>query len=411
MNKVAANFQEFIKTVQTQILQDWENLPGEQRQELEGVLRRLPGDYKGWRILLEETVDQFRIATGKKTRVTIIGPVNSGKSTLYNQLLSKKEDRSEVSPVPGTTRRVIRSDAGLFQILDTPGADAAGPVGELEKERALMAAREADFIILLFDASHGVRAAQRELYEEVSALNIPLVIGLNKIDMVPKAKEKLRRQAAEALGLDIRQILPLSAKKRSGMEALLFAVAKSEPALVAALGAALPEYRRRLSEGVLRKAMSTAGAVGATPLPFLDFIPLIAIQSAMVISIARIYDEEMSLKRARELIATFGLGMLGRMLFYEASKFAGPPGWLVAAAIAAATTATVGYAAISWFDKGERLSSEAFASISKRISDDLIGRIKRTRRKPQKEKLQNEIELAMQSIDQTTESTKNQKDE
>jgi small GTP-binding protein len=76
------------------------------------------------------------VVTGDKRRVTIVGPANVGKSTLYNQLIRNAAGRAEVSAVPGTTRVSQTADAGLFAVVDTPGADAVGGVGEVEKERA-----------------------------------------------------------------------------------------------------------------------------------------------------------------------------------------------------------------------------------------------------------------------------------
>jgi uncharacterized protein (DUF697 family) len=58
----------------------------------------------------------------------------------------------------------------------------------------------------------------------------------------------------------------------------------------------------------------------ATPLAFLDFIPLMVIQGAMVLSIARIYNYRITLARVKEIIASFGEGILGRTLLHEISK-------------------------------------------------------------------------------------------
>ncbi len=52
------------------------------------------------------------------------------------------------------------------------------------------------------------------------------------------------------------------------------------------------------------------------------------IQSAMVVSIARIYDFKITFRRLIELLFTFGLGLLGRTLFYQISNSAAlPAGW------------------------------------------------------------------------------------
>ena len=91
---------------------------------------------------------------------------------------------AKVSPIPGTTRINQTADAGLFAVIDTPGADAVGEVGEKEKLEALKAARDADFLIILFDAIQGIKKTEQEIFEELKALGKPYIVALNKIDLV-----------------------------------------------------------------------------------------------------------------------------------------------------------------------------------------------------------------------------------
>jgi len=202
-----------------------------------------------------------------------------------------------------------------------------------------------------------------------------MVVGLNKMDLVKREGPQVVGRAAAALGVPSDSLVALSAKTGSGVEKILISVARLEPEIVAALGAALPEYRGKLSQVVIARAASTAAVVAMTPLPFLDFIPLVAVQTTMVMSIARIYDYKITLARARELLVTFGLGFLGRTLFHEVSKLGGPPGWLLAAGVAAGTTASMGHAASVWFERGEKLQLDAVRRISRTLSEELIGRL------------------------------------
>src|SRR6185295_18618518 len=205
----------------------------------------------------------LRMVTGDKRRVAIVGPANVGKSTLYNQLLRNAADRAEVSAVPGTTRVSQTADAGLFAVVDTPGADAVGAVGEAEKERALSAARGADFLVIVFDAIQGIKRAEQELFHELQALEVPHVVVLNKIDLVTGARERERvvEAAARNLGLTPDEVVPCFAKDGKQVERVLLAIAKAEPEIVAALGAALPEYRRMLAWSATKKAGGTAAAI------------------------------------------------------------------------------------------------------------------------------------------------------
>jgi uncharacterized protein (DUF697 family) len=203
-----------------------------------------------------------------------------------------------------------------------------------------------------------------------------VVVALNKIDLVSRESQQVLEGAASALDLEPGTLTPLSAKYGTGIERLLTAIVKSEPELVAALGVALPAYRVGLARAAIIKAASTASAIALTPLPILDFFPLIAVQAALVLGIARIYAYNINLARARELLATFGVAWLGRTLFYELSKLGGPPGWVLAAGIAAGTTVALGYAAIAWFERGERLPRRALKDIIRLVSERLREELK-----------------------------------
>jgi predicted GTPase len=88
------------------------------------------------------------IAEEARAQLIIVGPVNSGKSTLFNQL--KGKPISAVSAVPGTTKKVIAEQFGPFWLIDTPGFDEL--VGEQRAALALDAIQRADVAILVLDA-------------------------------------------------------------------------------------------------------------------------------------------------------------------------------------------------------------------------------------------------------------------
>jgi small GTP-binding protein len=390
-------FDEFIERWHSELNAAWDALPENTRKGLGGVLNLLPEDMKGWRSLIDQAIQHIQQAAGSKHSVVIIGPVNAGKSTLYNQFIRSKGDQAEVSAIPGTTRVTQLADAGIFTIVDTPGADAPGVVGDVEKEHALEAARASDVLILLYDGIHGIRSPEQTLYDEIQNLGKPFVVVLNKLDLVKKEKPVVIGKAAAALGIQSDEIIPISAKEGDGVEKVMLAIAKSEPGIVAALGAALPEYRWKLTQAAITRAASTSAAIAITPLPFLDFFPLVGVQASLVLTIARIYTYRITFARARELIFTFGLALLGRTLFYELSKLGGPPGWLLAAAVAAGTTTAMGYAAAIWFERGEKLSRKTMQRISKGIASTVIDRLKSFgKRRPSKVTLRERIQETLE---------------
>jgi small GTP-binding protein len=398
MTEIDPLLQEFPPGVRERLRKAWDKMPEAARGPLTEALRELPGDIGRWRELMRLALSHVRMVTGDKRRVAIVGPANVGKSTLYNQLVRNAADRAEVSAVPGTTRVSQTADAGLFAVVDTPGADAVGAVGEAEKERAFAAAREADFLVIVFDAIQGIKRAEQELFRELQALELPHVVVLNKIDLVAGARERDRvvEAAARNLGLTADEVVPCVAKEGKRVERVLLAVAKAEPEIVAALGAALPEYRRMLAWSATKKAGATAAAVALAPLPILDVFPLLAVQSSLVLGIARIYGQRVTLARARELVVTFGLGFLGRTLFQELSKLGGPPGWVLAAAIASSTTVVMGRAAAVWFERGERAKASDLRAESRSLAKRMLQSLKKLgRRRPPREAVLQEVEAAL----------------
>jgi GTP-binding protein len=140
-------------------------------------------------------------------RVAIVGRPNVGKSTLFNRLVG--EDRSIVHDMPGTTRDAIDTRVewpdGPVTFIDTAGMRRAGRVDDDTERvsvlRALRAVDEADIAILVVDASEGVTAQDQRLAERVDAAGCPVVVCLNKWDLLDDdAKEVLEAELSRRLG-------------------------------------------------------------------------------------------------------------------------------------------------------------------------------------------------------------------
>ncbi|MCD4749067.1 MAG: tRNA uridine-5-carboxymethylaminomethyl(34) synthesis GTPase MnmE [Thermoanaerobaculales bacterium] len=119
-------------------------------EELRGALGECIGAVRG---LLASFVVGERVREG--ARVVIVGPPNSGKSTLFNALLAR--ERAIVAPCPGTTRDVL--EAGLDMggvpvvLVDTAGVRSTEDIVEAEGvRRAEAAAAGADLVVLLRSA-------------------------------------------------------------------------------------------------------------------------------------------------------------------------------------------------------------------------------------------------------------------
>ena len=286
-----------------------------------------------------------------QTRLAIVGPVNAGKSTLFNTLLGR--DSSPTSAVPGTTRKLIADRFGPFILVDTPG------FGEVEgvdrAEIALEAVNHAAVVVLLLDAAAGLRQSDRDLYRQLTATGRPLVVALNKMDLVRRDREAVLTDARARL--DGARIIPISAKRGDGVATeLMPALFQADPRLAVALGRALPAYRRLAARRLIRQAALLNALVGAEPVPGLDLPLLLATQVRLVLRIAAVYGEAISPERARELVVTMAGGAALRYLGGEAAKFLPGPGWLIAGALASASTAAIGQVAVRYFERHQRLT-------------------------------------------------------
>lgn len=370
----------------------WNSLPVSDKQSIIKILSAFPKNSSQINMLVELATRQYKVITGSKHTVAIVGPANVGKSTLYNQLIHEKEDKARVSPVPGTTRVNQQADSGLFSIVDTPGADAVGYVGEEEKKQAMDAARDADFLVIMFDAIQGIKQSELQLFTDLLTLSKPYIVVLNKMDLVKKEEELVTTRAAANLRLDPNQVIPIAAKEGKAVSDVVMAIAIAEPSLITALGKALPEFRWKLAWRTIASAASLSAAIALTPLPILDFGPLIITQSVMVLSLARIYDYKINMARARELILTFGMGLIGRTLFAQLSKLVGVPGWLLSSAIASSITVVLGYAVVLMFDRNRRLTKEELNRLTKSLTSFLLERLKNLgKKKPNQKTLQETI--------------------
>jgi tRNA modification GTPase len=115
-------------------------------------------------------------ATTAGLSLVILGRPNAGKSTLLNRLVGS--ERAIVTPIPGTTRDIVRETieiGGLpVTIADTAGLRESGDVVEgIGIERAREAAAEADIVLYLIDATLG-RTAEDE--RELTTLDEPLIV-------------------------------------------------------------------------------------------------------------------------------------------------------------------------------------------------------------------------------------------
>ncbi len=139
--------------------------------------------------------------------IAIVGRPNVGKSTLFNRLIG--EDRSIVHDMPGTTRdtvdTVVNTDHGPIRFLDTAGMRRRARIDEdteyYSMLRALKSVDGADVALLVIDATEGITHQDQRLAERVDAAGCPIVLVLNKWELLDtETREKLPIAVERKLG-------------------------------------------------------------------------------------------------------------------------------------------------------------------------------------------------------------------
>lgn len=159
----------------------------------------------------------------KSAFIALVGKPNVGKSTLLNQLIGQKI--SATSRRPQTTRRKVAGicTIGETQLIfyDTPGLLKAK---DRLQERMVSAARGSvlgvDLAVLVTEPSSKISPADRSFIELFKKQKLPAILVINKIDLL-KDKEKLLEMIKQYHELyDFAAVVPLSAKKKDGVDRL-----------------------------------------------------------------------------------------------------------------------------------------------------------------------------------------------
>ena len=189
-------------------------------------------------------------------RVAIVGRPNVGKSTLFNRLVG--QDRSVVHDMPGTTRdaidTLVDTPDGPMVFVDTAGMRKRGKIDDSAEYyslvRALRAIDDSDIALLVIDATEGVTSQDQRLAERVDASGCPIVVMLNKWELIDDAERRIEIQAEIQRKLNFigdAPILKVSALTGKGVH-------KLRPVLQEAI----EQYHRRVPTRDVNKVIAAA---------------------------------------------------------------------------------------------------------------------------------------------------------
>lgn len=201
---------------------------------------------------LNDTVSADRVHIG------FFGLRNAGKSSVVNAVTGQK--LSLVSKVKGTTTDPVQKAMELLPIgpvviIDTPGVDDVGDLGEMRVKRALQVLSKTDIAILVVDAEKGLQPADRELLALFEQKKLPYITAYNKCDLlksVPKApKNSLYLSAAKGTGVfELKELIGKLAGQQQPQKALVGDLLNPDDVavLVTPIDAAAPKGRMILPQ-------------------------------------------------------------------------------------------------------------------------------------------------------------------
>ena len=127
-----------------------------------------------------------------RVHIGFFGMRNAGKSSVVNAVTG--QDLAVVSDVRGTTTDPVSKAMELLPlgpvvIIDTPGMDDEGALGELRVKKARQILNKTDVAVLVVDGVVGMKGADRELLAIIRDKGIPYVIVYNKSDLLEKTQQ------------------------------------------------------------------------------------------------------------------------------------------------------------------------------------------------------------------------------
>lgn len=126
--------------------------------------------------------------SGERLHIALFGRRNAGKSSLINAITG--QDLAVVSDIKGTTTDPVSKamellPLGPVMMIDTPGLDDSGTLGDLRIKKAYQVLNKTDIALLVVDAAEGFAPEDQLILDRIKAKNIPYIVVMNKCDLLP----------------------------------------------------------------------------------------------------------------------------------------------------------------------------------------------------------------------------------
>lgn len=137
--------------------------------------------------------------SGERIHIGIFGRRNAGKSSLINALAS--QSLAIVSDCKGTTTDPVHKamellPLGPVMMIDTPGIDDEGELGQLRVSKAYQVLNKTDIALLVVDSKSGLCAEDIQLWQHIQSKKIPSLLVFNKKELLEEMEQALLTASA-----------------------------------------------------------------------------------------------------------------------------------------------------------------------------------------------------------------------
>ncbi|MDI6689283.1 MAG: hypothetical protein QME54_02505 [Actinomycetota bacterium] len=208
-----------------------------------------------------------------------------------------------------------------------------------------------DFALILLDMTQQFDVDTLAFVVCLAELKKPFLIVVDDFDA--SGFEEFHERIKQFLEISPTRIVSISIKRGLGIRTLIQKILDRCNKEIA-LASRLPSFRKAAIEKVIRETAAKNALIGGiTILPGSDMPILTANQIRMVLKIAAIHGEKLTLARCKELLAVVGAGFTFRALARQLLDLLPGPGWIIKGGVAYGGTVALGRLAKKYFE-GDR---------------------------------------------------------
>lgn len=257
--------------------------------------------------------------SGERLHIALFGRRNAGKSSVINAITG--QDLAVVSDVKGTTTDPVSKAMELLPLgpvvmIDTPGLDDVGALGELRVKKAYQILNKTDIALLVVDSAEGFLKEDELILDKIKAKNIPYIIVYNKSDLIeePGRTEENKIWVSSATMDNINELKELIAKQIKNSDSgkrVVGDLIKSDDiiVLVVPIDKAAPKGRLILpQQQTIRDILDTqATAVVCQNTTLASTLKNLGKKPAMVITDSQVFKEVASIVPADVPLTSFSI--------------------------------------------------------------------------------------------------------